>query len=956
LHRRKLILFLLACLGPVLALGSALPARSAVFTVTRTDDDMSINGGAGTLRKAISDLNAAAAGTHDIAFNIAAGSTITLDGPTLLMTNSATVNLGGTADISITGPVDTVLLQIAAGARADTKEIDVDWVLVDTGGTYGIAVDPGGQTVAGDITGSGVVEKNGTGLLDFQGAVTADPFMINFNGLQIDPDDLDADLEVSTYPFLPGFNLNGQVIFHQDALDPSDPSDLGTYSGDISEPIPIGDPLNPNCVVKSGIGTVIFTGTHTHQCGTEVQSGTLQGSTDNLPGDVDIADGAILRFDQTSDGSFAGTLTGLGLGLGRVEKTGAGTLTFNTAAPTSNLSELRIIAGTLRAEDYDPGTPGLQAPVIDSPLLVNLGGTFSGVAELNADASVHGRMHPDLVARADPASIRGTSRITFEPGATLIVEVRSQGSAGGDSSRIETSGGVVFENGLTLDVQAGTDDPVSYTSERSFLVATNANNADAGASPDEVFTTIRTSSPFLTARTDIQATDFYVYVSRTSGQSLAITENQKQVAAAYDVLTAPGNSTTDTSALESAMLSLTGLQVPAAFDSMGGDMLASFTTTRFTNSDRFAHTVAERFTASQYELRYPKTSADRFTRNALSEDSPFGRFATPTSTIGANMGSGLLGSSPYTFSPGRERDGLGAFVDGFAVFSSIDGGAESSSIDSRIFGTTLGLDYRLPTDFWLPSAEHIRIGVAGSYAHSSFSSNPTPASGTSNNYYASLYGSYTLSRFYVGLLGRYGYADMSTERPVELGSLTRPFAETALGSFNGHEASGYVETGALIGDPESVLFRPTLAYNYTWLDQNPFTETDAPTVGLDVEGTSATSKLMTLGLRVSKVIPFDPELFGGGPADEYGIEPELRFGWNREFGTRLRNVDAGFTSAIDGGTFTVASAETEVDSFTIGIGHTMRFHDIALVAMHYDARLDSTRVDHNIRAALYFAW
>lgn len=954
MHRRKLTVFLLACLAPLLVLGSVLPAQSATFTVSRTDDDTDTLTWDGTLRKAISDLNAAGAGTHQIDFTIASGSTITLDGPTLVMSNSATLNnIGGPTNITVTGPADTVLLQIAPGARADVQEIDVDWVLVDAGGTYGFAVLPAGQTVTGDVTGAGIVTKGGTGLLDFQGAVTANPFMINIDGLRIDPDDLDADVMILSLPVIPGiFESSGHVIFHQNALDPGDPDDLGIYAGDISEPAPIIDPLQLNCVVKSGVGTVTFTGTHTHQCGTEVQGGTLQGNTDNLQGDIDVAAGATLRFDQTSNASFAGAVTGPG----RVEKSGAATLIFDTAAPISNLSELRVVGGTLRGEDYEPGTAGLQAPVIDSPLVVDSGGTFSGAAELNAAASVRGRMHPDLVARANPAPIRGTSRITFEPGATLIVEVRNEGTAAGDSSRIETSGGIVFENGLTLDVRTGTDDPASYDSERSFLVATNASNADAGATPDEVFTTVRTSSGFLTARTDIQTGDFYVYVSRTSAQSLAITENQKQVASAYDVLTAPGNSVVDTSALESAMLSLSGLQVPAAFDLLGGDMLASFTTTRFANSERFARSVAERFTASQYELRYPKTSADRFARNALSQDSPFGRFATPAASIGANMGSGILGSSPYTFSPGRERDGLGAFIDGFAVISSTDGGVQSSSIDSRIYGTTLGLDYRLPTDLGLPTAEHIRIGLAGSYARTSFSSNPTPASGTSNSYHASLYLSYTLSRFYVGLLGRYGYADMSTTRPVELGTLTNPFSETALGSFDGHEASGYVESGVLIGDPENILLQPTLAYNYTWIDQKPFTETGARTAGLEVEGTSATSKLLTLGFRLSKVIPFDPELFGGGPADEYGIEPELRFGWNREFGTTLRNVDARFSAAIDGANFTVASAATELNSYTVGIGHTMRFHDVALVAMHYDARLDSTRIDHTIRAAVYLAW
>lgn len=111
-------------------------------------------------------------------------------------------------------------------------------------------------------------------------------------------------------------------------------------------------------------GTLVLTGNNTAYRGsmTVDAAGTLQGSSQTLPGT--IADNGLVRFAQSTDGTYAGLLAGTGA----LEKTGAGTLVLAPAAGSANA--------------YSGGTAirqGVLAVAADNALGAPTGGvTFDG--------------------------------------------------------------------------------------------------------------------------------------------------------------------------------------------------------------------------------------------------------------------------------------------------------------------------------------------------------------------------------------------------------------------------------------------------------------------------------------------------------------------------------------------------------------------------------------------------
>src|SRR5258708_20277187 len=75
----------------------------------------------------------------------------------------------------------------------------------------------------------------------------------------------------------------------------------GTFGGNIS---------GTGSLVKDGTGTLILSGTNAYSGGTTVSSGTFQGTTLSLQGD--ITNNATLDFNQSFNGTYGGNMSGTG--------------------------------------------------------------------------------------------------------------------------------------------------------------------------------------------------------------------------------------------------------------------------------------------------------------------------------------------------------------------------------------------------------------------------------------------------------------------------------------------------------------------------------------------------------------------------------------------------------------------------------------------------------------------
>ena len=130
-----------------------------------------------------------------------------------------------------------------------------------------------------------------------------------------------------------------------------------------------GNITGSGSLTKTGAGTLTLSGTNTYSGGTLVSAGTLAGNTDSLQGD--IANNALVAFNQTTGGTYSGVMSGSG----SLTKTGTGTLTL-TGANTYG-GGTTVNGGTLAGN-----TTSLQGNIANNALVVfnqTTGGAYSGV-------------------------------------------------------------------------------------------------------------------------------------------------------------------------------------------------------------------------------------------------------------------------------------------------------------------------------------------------------------------------------------------------------------------------------------------------------------------------------------------------------------------------------------------------------------------------------------------------
>ena len=208
------------------------------------------------------------------------------------------------------------------------------------------------------ITGTGSLQKQGTARLVLGG-------INSYGDTRIDAGTLQGDTQS-----IPGpgriVQDAGLLVFDQEAADP--PDFFGAISGS-------------GRVQKIGAGTLNLALTaNSYTGGTTVSAGILRGfaATSSAQGSLqgDIVDDAKLIFDQTLDGSFAGSITGTG----SVEKAGAGVLVLTGA--NRYAGGTTISAGKLQGDaDAIPANVAIAAPsvlVFDEPGAGTHGGGISG--------------------------------------------------------------------------------------------------------------------------------------------------------------------------------------------------------------------------------------------------------------------------------------------------------------------------------------------------------------------------------------------------------------------------------------------------------------------------------------------------------------------------------------------------------------------------------------------------
>ena len=135
-------------------------------------------------------------------------------------------------------------------------------------------------------------------------------------------------------------------------------------------------------LTKTGAGTLTLTGNNNYQGGTTVSAGTLAGTTAGLQGNIFVANGANVSFDQAlgTQGGYGGQLSGGG----SLTKTGAGMLFLTN---TNSYSGGTVVAqgGLSIGSDANLGNGGTVALAANTTLQFTNSGTYTHAITVSGD-------------------------------------------------------------------------------------------------------------------------------------------------------------------------------------------------------------------------------------------------------------------------------------------------------------------------------------------------------------------------------------------------------------------------------------------------------------------------------------------------------------------------------------------------------------------------------------------
>ena len=529
-------------------------------------------------------------GTHDVTFS----GVVSDDGTNALVkTGTGTLTLSGANTYSGTTTVSAGTLSVSANNNLGTGALILDGGTLQTTSSFSTnratTLNAGGGTFntdagttlthSGQISGTGTLTKTGTGTLvlnatnnSYSGGTVASQGTLRLEGLAVnDAGNIDiangATVELNPEPYSGVFyydvisgegnlvktgagtvilrnanNYSGGTTISNGTL--SLDSTAGSITGDVVNNGTLqftrtnaytfaGDISGNGAVTKGDVSTLTLTGTNTYSGGTTVSGGALMGTTTSLQGS--IVNNATVGFDQTTDGTYAGVMSGSGA----LTKAGSGTVilsgTNNYSGPTTIDGGILSVNGSLTSD-----------------VAVNSGGTLGGNGTVGSVTLNGGAIGPGNSI----GTLNVTGDIDFSGGGIYQVEV----DAAGNADRIIASGTATLAGGsVQVLPEAG-----SYNYSTGYTILTAGSISGS-------FDSVSSSLVFLDPTLSYDSNNVYLNLTRNdvTFTSVASTPNQQAVSTALTTIAGSGPSGDMTTILnEIATLTADGAQ--QAYDSLSG--------------------------------------------------------------------------------------------------------------------------------------------------------------------------------------------------------------------------------------------------------------------------------------------------------------------------------------------------------------------------------------------------
>ena len=460
-------------------------------------------------------------------------------------------------------------------------------VILDAGGGT-IETGSNNLVLSGNLSGSGALIKTGsgtlslTGITSYTGGTTVSSGTLSGNTASLQGDILN----------------NANVTFNQPTA--------GIYTGTMS---------GTGSLTKTGTGTLILSGTNTYTGGTTVSGGVLQGNATSLQGN--ILNTASVVFNQTSAGTYAGTISGTGgltlQGGGALNLTGSNTFTGGTT----------VAAGTL----FVNGS-------LASDVTVNNSGTLGGNGTISGAVVNAGTLAPGNSIGL--LTVNGS--YTQAAGSFYQVEA----NAAGQADRINVGGNATIQGG-TVQVLA---QPGNYGPRTTYTIV-NATGGVTGT-----YSGVTSNFAFLTPSLSYDANDVFLTLSiaQNAFSIASVTPNQKAVGMALDQSFA--NASGDFATVVGALAGLSTLQGPIALDAISGQPYADFGTMNVNNAALFMNALGQQMANAR------GTSVSAGQRQALAQAceieacdgvGPLSAWASAVGGLGSVLGDGNASTLTYNF-------------------------------------------------------------------------------------------------------------------------------------------------------------------------------------------------------------------------------------------------------------------------------------------------------------------
>ncbi|WP_425104884.1 autotransporter-associated beta strand repeat-containing protein [Ancylobacter sp.] len=595
---------------------------------------------------------------------------------------------------------------------------------------------------------------------------------------------------------------------------------------------------------KEGGGTLVLTSDLRHSGGVVIEAGTLQVGEGGAAGWIagSITNNAALVYDLKTDYTLS-ALTGTG----SLTVRGGGRATFAASGFTGQVAvsnaHLVLASGIVSSAGFTIGSDGV----------------LSGAGQV---ASLTVRQGGLVSPGYSPGTLHITGNLTLDAGATYAAEIAPQGV-----SDLLAAQGTATIAGATLVVSSGQG---TYRAGTTYTILT----ADGGLTGQ--FADVRSLHPstFLDVRTSYDANSVYLTLARngTHFPDVAQTVNQAETAYGVEHL-GPGNAVYD------AVLGLSAVEAPAAFDALSGEAYASVSS------------------VLQQQSIYVRDAVSGRLRQALTAP----------------------GVSPLAYGPGPVKAQLAEgytptlWAQGYGGWGNSWSNGNAASISNTIGGFLMGADVSV--------AENARAGLFGGYSRSTFDVDGRSSSGSANNYNLGLYAGAQFGAVALRGGAAYTWHDLSMSRSVVFPG----FAE----SLKGNDTTGTAQVFGEIGyDVEvgAIAFEPFLGLAYVNVSGASLGE-EGGAAALSVSTDDMSTVYSTLGVRLATTVEV------GGRT----LTPYATLGWQHAFG----DVTPSSTMQFAGGLtpFTVSGVPVAEDALLLEAGLSYALSPNAQIGATYAGQL-----------------